>query len=207
MKRNHRTLSWLLPVLLLTGSLTLAPTTIHAASTGPVQDLTITPPTLAEYLRAGLRSNDAVRRENALIDAVALSNCSASCRVQFRSIPGKTLRIDNDLGFGTASDLNSLTPDLVTVYRSGPTDGHRLLALSALINIGNERALERLLDASIAVSPRVHRVTQKSLTSFYLAKYPDLTQRTLRRGTFSLDDVERARLRQERVLRKEMRRG
>lgn len=207
MKQNQSTLSWLLPVLLFAGSLTFAPTTIHAASTDPVQDLTFIPSTLVEYLRAELRSNDAVRRENALVDAVALSYCSASCALQFRSIPGKTLRIDNDLGFGTASDLNLLAPDLVKAYRSGPTDGHRILALSALINIGNERAIERLLDSSIAVSPRVHRVTQKGLASFYLGKYPDLTKRAMRRGTFSLDDVKTARLRQERILRKEMRRG
>jgi len=73
-------------------------------------------------------------------------------------------------------DLEALVPDLMKAYRSGSADGHRLMALSALINIGNAKALEQLAaessDRSSEQPRRVNKTTQRSLAAFYLEKEP-----------------------------------
>jgi len=179
-------------LLLLVVAGSLLGTTLLAAPLSPTPDS----PSLIKHLRAEIGSRDAMRLENALMDVVMLSLCETSCTVNFRSIPDKMLRVENESGVGTAMDLDALVPDLLTAYRSGPSDGHRLLALSALINIGNATALEQLVDESSdrssPQSKRVNRATQRSLAAFYLEKYPELTERTARNMSFSLDDVRRA---------------
>jgi len=154
------------------------------------------PPSLIKHLRAEIGSKDAMRQQNALIDVIVLSKCEASCTVNFLSIPDKMLRVENESGVGSAMDLNALVPDLMKAYRSGPADGHRLLALSALINVGNSKALEQLAtessDRSSQQSKRVNKATQRSLAAFYLEKYPELSKRMGRAMTFSIEDVRRA---------------
>lgn len=165
------------------------------------------PPSLIKHLRTEISSNDAARQQNALLDVIVLSKCEASCTVTFLSIPDKMLRVENESGAGTAIDLDALVPDLMKAYRSGPADGHRLLALSALINIGNDKALEQLAtessDRSSQQSDRVTKTTQRSLAAFYLEKYPELTERAMRNKTFSIEDVRRAETVRVKLAKKE----
>ena len=151
-------------------------------------------PTLIKHLRTELGSKDDVRQERALIDVIALSRCEASCMVSLQSATNRQVRIANESGVGNVVDLDALAPELLRCYRSGPADGHKLLALSALINLGNEKALERLVGEKETQSSRVREVTDLSLAGFYLAKYPELIEQTKRRRFLTLDDVERARV-------------
>ena len=183
-------------LLALAGSLLGAPLAAAAPVWGPpAQD----PPTLIQHLQTEIGSKDARRQENALIDVIMLSRCEASCTVDFLSIPDKMLRVENESGVGRTMDLDALVPDLMKAYRTSPVgghDGHRLLALHALINVGNATALEQLVadssDPSSRQSDRVNKETQRSLAAFYLAKYPELAERATRNMTFSLNDVRRA---------------
>jgi hypothetical protein len=152
-----------------------------------------TPPSLVQHLRSDLKSDDAAQREHALVDIIALASCTDVCTVNFRSISEKKLSIDNKTGTGHVVELNALVPDLLKTYRSGPADGHRLLALSALINIGNEEALEQLVDEGGRQSKAITKATQRSLAAFYLEKYPELAERTTKTKRLSLDDVRRAK--------------
>ena len=167
---------------------------------------TAEPPTLIKHLRTELGSKDDARQERALIDVIALASCQESCTVSLQSGMNRVVRIANESGTGNVVDLDALTPDLLRAYRSGPADGHKLLALSALINVGNQKALEKLIEEKDAQSANVQRVTNMSLASFYFAKYPELTERSMRRHSLTLDDVQRAevlRLRAERRVQKE----
>jgi hypothetical protein len=150
------------------------------------------PPTLIEHLRSDIEGNDAVQRESALMDVIALATCPETCTVDFRSINEKKLTIANETGTSHVLDLNVLVPDLVKAYRSGPDDGHRLLALTALINIGNEKGLEQLIDQGARQSERTNRITQRSLLWYYMDKYPELYEQTMNTKQLSMDDVRRA---------------
>jgi hypothetical protein len=176
----------------LAGFLLGAPLVAAPLSDWPSPD----PPSIIKHLRAEISSKDAARQQNALIDVIVLSRCEASCTVNFLSIPDKMLRVENESGAGTAIDLEALVPALMRAYRTGPADGHRLLALSALINVGNETAFEQLAaessDRSSQQSNRVNNATQRSLAAFYLEKYPELTKKMGRSQTFSIEDVRRA---------------
>jgi hypothetical protein len=90
-------------------------------------------------------------------------------------------------------DLSALTPELLDSYRRGPEDGQRLLALSALIGIGDEDALSTLVEEGSRQSNNVNRETQRSLAAFYLEKYPELANKAKWNGEISLVDVERAK--------------
>jgi len=190
MNQFHKLLSRFLFLFALTAGLMAAP-----LIAGPLSP-TLDPPGLIEHLRAEIGSKDAMRQQNALVDVIVLSRCEASCTVSFQSIPDKMLRVENESGVGPVMDLNALVPDLMKAYRSGPADGYRLLALSALVNIGNVRALEQLAtessDGSSQQSKRVDQQTQRSLAAFYLEKYPELNGRMGRAMTFSVEDVRRA---------------
>ena len=178
----------LITALLLAGSLTFTGSLAYAApSSENDTPLVQTNPTLIEHLRTEIRDRDPDRRESALVDVIALAACQTPCTVQMRSFPGESIRIAD-----AANTLAGLGPDLFRAYRSGPTDQHRLLALSALINIGNAKALEQLIDEGARQSEGVNRTTQRSLAAFYLQKYPELRNRTLRSGQISLYDVRRA---------------
>lgn len=188
-------------LLALAGTLLGAP--LAAAPLSAFSD----PPSLLKHLRTEMSSNDATRQQNALLDVIVLSKCEASCTISFLSIPDKMLRVENESGVGTAIDLDALVPDLMKAYRSGPADGHRLLALSALINIGSDEALEQLAtessDRSSQQSNRVNKTTQRSLAAFYLEKYPELTERAMRNKTFSIEDVRRAETVRVKLAKKE----
>lgn len=151
------------------------------------------PPTLVKHLRSELQSKDSMRRQLALLDVNALVHCRATCTISLRSIQDKRIRIENETGMGSVVDLDALIPDLLESYRSGPADGHRLLALSALLHVGNEKALERLIDEGASQSAKLERATHHGLASFYLEKYPELTERALRTSRLSMDDVTRAK--------------
>lgn len=56
-------------------------------------------------------------------------------------------------------------------------------------------------------SHRVNHVTEKTLVSFYLARYPELTERALRTKVFSLDDVQRVKDTRARSAKQAMRRS
>ena len=186
--------SRLLTVLILAAGLVAAP-----GQTATAQDA---PPSLIQHLRSNLQSNNATERENALVDVIALASCSDVCTVNFRSIEEKKLTISDETGTGGVVELNALVPDLLAAYRSGPADGHRLLALSALINIGNETALERLIEEGAFQSKQTNRATQKSLAAFYLEKYPELAERTMKTKRLSMDDVRRAKALRVRQMKK-----
>ena len=151
------------------------------------------PPTLVKHLRNELKAKDATRREMALLDIATLAHCRDSCTVHLESVQGKQIRIENQTGTGSVVDLDALIPDLLENYRQGPADGHRLLALSALLQIGNEKALERLVEEESRQSDQVKRRTQQGLATFYLTKYPELSERAMRTRRLSLDDVARAK--------------
>lgn len=173
------------------GSLLVAPLSTSAPlpSSAPAN-----PPTLIKHLRTELQSSDPVRREAVLIDIATLASCNSSCTVHLRSMEDRKLSIENETGIGTVVELDALIPDLHEAYRSGPADGHRLVALAALINIGNEKGLEKLVEEGAFRSKRVNSSTQRSLAAFYLETYPELAERTLRTGQLSLDDVHRAKV-------------
>jgi hypothetical protein len=169
---------------------------------------TTEPPTLVKHLRAELGSKDDVRQERALIDVIALAGCEASCMVALQSATNRQVRIANESGVGNVVDLDALAPDLLRAYRSGPADGHKLLALSALVNLGNEKVLERLIDEKESQgSRRVRKATDRSLAAFYFAKYPELTERSTRRRSLSLDDVQQAKVLRLRAERRAQREG
>lgn len=76
-------------------------------------------------------------------------------------------------------DFDVLVPDLIRIYWRGPNDGRRLMALSALLHIGNERAFEQLIESSDQQSPAMEKNMHRLLAGFYLEKYPELSERTL----------------------------
>ncbi len=201
MKRYQTFFSRILFLLAFTAGLLAVPLAAAPLSVAP------DPPSLIKHLRAELSSKDATRQQDALMDIIMLNRCEATCTVSFRSIPDKMLRVENETGAGTAMDLNALVPDLMKTYRSGASNGHRLMALSALINIGNARALEQLAtessDRYSEQSTRVNKATQRSLAAFYLQKYPELTEKMGRSKTFSIEDVRRAERLQVRLAKKE----
>lgn len=196
-------------LLALAGSLFGIPLVAAAPLMGqPAQD----PPTLIKHLRLEMRMKETIRQESALMDVVSLASCTGSCIVSLRSIQNKQIQIENDTESGSIVDLEALAPDLLKLYRRGSTDGLRLLALSALINVGNERAIEALVQGGTSSrvyrqSHRVNHVTQKALASFYLARYPELTERALRTKIFSLDDVQRVKHARVRAAKKAMSRS
>jgi hypothetical protein len=176
--------SRILTIFLLGAGLLVLPSQTAAAQDAP---------SLLQNLRNDLQSNDPVQREHALMDVISLATCGDACTIIFRSIDEKKLTIANETGTGHVVELNALIPDLIDVYRSGPADGHRLIALSALLNIGNEAALERLIDEGARQSKETNRMTQRSLAAFYLEKYPELLDQTMKTKRLSMDDVHRAK--------------
>ena len=165
------------------------------------------PPTLIKHLRTELQSRDPVRRDHALVDIVSLGRCSGSCSVSLASVRDKQLSIQNETEVGTVLDLDALIPDLITVYRTGPARGHRLLALSALINIGNQEALARLADEAPSQSADVERATNRTLAAFYLEKYPELMKQARRTKTLTVQDIQRAERIRLSVARRQARGG
>lgn len=163
---------------------------------------TATPPTLIKHLRTELNSKDQARQERALVDVITLANCPASCTVALQSRTARPLRIENETGAGSVVDLDALVPDLLRAYRRGPADGHKLLALAALINIGNDTGLEQLIAEKDAQNATVQKNTDMSLAAFYFAKYPELMEKSIRRQTLSLDDVQRAEVLRLRTAKK-----
>ena len=166
------------------------------AVAGPLatgQEAGDTEPSLVQHIRNDLKSDNPMKRARALVDVIALANCPSTCTVSLRSVEERKLTIANETGTGHVVELNALVPDLLAAYRSGPADGHRLLALSALINIGNEKALEQLIDEGTRQSDKTNRATQRSLAAFYLDKYPELAERTIRTHRLSIDDIRRAK--------------
>jgi len=202
---NPTTRFWtrLVPALVLAGSLSVAGSLSHAALF-PTDEAPLVriDPDLIAHLRTEIRDRNPDRRENALVDVIAMAACQASCTVQLRSLPGKSIRVND-----TENTLARLGPDLLRAYRSGPTDQHRLLALSALMSVGDEGRINRLIEKPVPVSFELERKTQRHIAAFYLNRYPELQRRVGRTGTFSINDVRVARARHERVLRKEARRG
>jgi hypothetical protein len=150
-------------------------------------------PTLVDYLRGEIRSDDPDRREHALMDVVTLATCAAACVIRLESFPGKTLRIHNDSDFGSVIDVSALSPDLIWAYRVGPTDGLRLLALAGLLYIGDEASLERVLTESWAVPPAVRRTTHRRVADFFVDRYPSLEKQVRRTQTLSWTDIHTAR--------------
>ena len=163
---------------------------------------------LIDHLHTELRSKDALRRQNALADVMSLAACSASCTISFRSLPGKTLQIENEMGVGTVIDLTALLPDLKRIYYTDRSDQDRLQALDALLTIGNEQSLEQLITTPARSSAHVREMTQRGVARYFMDKYPTLKKRAYQqRGTLSLDDVERARQQHKRMMRRTAQRG
>lgn len=154
---------------------------------GPSGQVLAQAPTLTEHLKSELRSNNAIRRHLALIDVVGFANCPDRCAMVLGSMQNQRLEMDKRV------DLTDLTPELLENYRRGPEDRQRLLALSALIGIGDEDALATLVDEGAKQSANVNRETQRNLAAFYLNKYPELARRAKWTGEISLVDVEKAK--------------
>lgn len=202
---NPTTRFWtrLLPTLVLAGSLSVMGSLSHAALLPKDEaPLVRIDPEILEHLRTEIRDRNPDRRENALVDVIAIATCQSPCTVQLRSLPGESVRFND-----AENALAGLGPVLLRAYRSGPTDQHRLLALSALMNVGDEEVIDRLIEKPVPVSFELDRKTQQHIAAFYLDRYPELQRRAERTGTISIDDVKVARARHERVLRKQARRG
>lgn len=207
MNRVHRFSTRLVLSASLLGSALLGVAVTTAAPVDAEATLQLQSTTLVEYLRGELETRDEARKQRALTDVIVLANCRTSCTVAFQSIPDQMLRIENEAGVGTAVDLTGLVPDLLNVYQTAKMDGTQLLALAALIDIGNEKSLETLISSASTRSPRIAQVTRKRVAAFFVNRYPELEERALRSRTFTLADVERARLNQKREQRKAMKRG
>jgi hypothetical protein len=151
------------------------------------------PPTLLKHLRNELQQEDLMRREAALMDISALANCEESCTVSLHSIQDKPLNIEGETGKGAVVDLTALRSDLLNTYRKSPADAHRLMALSALLRIGDDKTLEKLLQKRPFQSDKVRRVTEMGLAQFYLEKYPELMEQATHTGQLSIRDVKRAK--------------
>jgi hypothetical protein len=151
------------------------------------------PPTLLKHLRNELQQEDLMRREAALMDIIALANCEESCTVSLHSIQDKPLNIEGETGKGAVVDLTALRSDLLNTYRKSPADAHRLMALSALLRIGDDKTLEKLLQKRPFQSDKVRRVTEMGLAQFYLEKYPELMEQATHTGQLSIRDVKRAK--------------
>lgn len=193
-------------LVLLFASAVPANATLPTAPYIPPEDAPVAV-SLIDHLHAELRSKDAVRRQYALDDVVALASCSASCTVSFRSLPGKMIRVENETGIGSLIDLTALLPDVEKIYYTDRSDERRLQALDALLSIGNERSMKRLINRPARSSAHVHKMTQQGVARYFVDKYPALRESALRRGFFSLDDVDRAREQQERMMRRTAQRG
>lgn len=192
------------PILIVTKTLLLALVAgllaLPASAAQPVSVPTeADPPTLVKHLSEHLQSRNPSMREAALLDVITLADCTSRCTVSLVSAEKKMLQIQNDTGLGTIVDLDRLVPDLIKTYRSGPADGHRLLALAALIKIGNEKALEQIVTESSNASSTVDRATQRNLAAFYLEKYPELWDKTRRTRILTIEDVQRAKSTRVRV--------
>ena len=158
-----------------------------SAPTATAQMSEESPITLTQHFKTELQSNSASRRLLALIDVVGLANCPNSCDMTLSSARNQEFKTTRRM------DLSALTPELLDSYRRGPEDGQRLLALSALIGIGDEDALSTLVEEGSRQSNNVNRETQRSLAAFYLEKYPELANKAKWNGEISLVDVERAK--------------
>jgi hypothetical protein len=128
-----------------------------------------------------------------MMDVIVLANCPLACTVRLLSFPTKVIHVYSDPDFGSVIDVSALVPDLVWVYRTGSTDGMRLLALAALLHIGDEASLEDLLFGPADVSPRVAVDSRKHIISFFLGLYPDLKEGVTRTGRLSQRDLHLAR--------------
>lgn len=191
-------------VLALAGSVLALPLVANAslATLDPSN-----PPSLIKHLRSELNSNDDVRQTRALIDVISLAGCVETCTVSLQSAHDKKVRLENESGTGSLVELDALVPDLLKVYRNGPADGSRLLALSALINIGDAKSLEMLIDEGASKSDVVQKQTQRSLANYYLTKYPELVQDAIDKKTFSVEDVRRAETVRVKLAKREAKMG
>jgi len=151
------------------------------------------PPTLIKHLRNELQQEDPKRQEAALMDVIALANCTESCTVNLHSIQDKPLNIEGETGKGAVVDLTALRSDLLNTYRKSPTESHRLMALSALIRVGDDKTLEKLLRKRPFQSDKVRRATEMGLAQFYLEKYPELMEEARHTGQLTIRDVRRAK--------------
>lgn len=174
-------------ILLIGGILALPSSTTVAAP------LSEGPPTLLQHLRSELKSQDAERQSNALVDVITLAYCSGTCDVNLQSVQKQKIRIENETGKGSVFDLTGLAPDVLDVYQRGPTDELRLMAVTALMKIGDENTIDDLARMGPSTSSRVNRVAQLSLAAFYTAAYPELAARAIETRHLSLEDVEHAR--------------
>jgi len=187
-------------LFLLCSLLAAVPLGTAQANSSPL--MTDDPPTLIQHLRSELQQKDPVRREYALMDVIALANCPTSCTLSLNSVQGKQIKIENNDGAGSVVDLTALLPALLDTYRKGPADGYRLMALSALVRIGDEKTLERLASERGTQSKAMSEQTSRSLAAFYLAKYPELEKGLSRTGRLSVRDVEKAKAVRVRLARK-----
>jgi hypothetical protein len=130
----------------------------------------------------------------ALVDVIALANCESSCVLKLRSIQKRNLRVDSETEMGAGGNVRDLAPDVRRLYRLEPIEARKLLALSALIHIGEEQALESLIEMPAdRISMRVQQQTNRSIATFFLERYPELRHRAERTGHLSLVEVRRAR--------------
>lgn len=158
-----------------------------------VSSLGDTPPTLLQHIRNELNSEDAERLSNALVDVITLAYCEGTCDVNLQSVQNQKIRIENETGVGSVVDLTGLAPAVLEVYRTGPSDELRIMAVTALMKIGDENTIDSLVEMGPATSSRVNRVAQMSLATFYMAVYPELAARSIQTKRLSLDDVNHAR--------------
>lgn len=193
-----RSMGRLLLCLLVAGSLAAVPVAATPFSESSFSQVSTTDPvegspTLMKHLRTELQIDDPTRRHNALLDVVALTKCPESCTISMNSASIKKLHIQNETGLGTAIDLDPLIPVLLKTYRSDPNDGYRFMALSALLNIGNDKALNQLIVDSAFQPTHVKQMTHRRIAAFYLTMYPELTESTYRSKNLQMNDVVRAK--------------
>lgn len=167
------------------------------------------PPTLVGHLRTELRANATTRQEVALTDVISLGGCFASCTVQLQSLGQQRIRlqIDNTTGVGPLLDLNALSPDLLRIYHTGRTDAVRLMALSAIMGLANEAAIESLITVPSSQSARVRELTHRVVADFFVNVYPELLREGQQIRSVSLDEVAELRGERTRLARRAARRA
>lgn len=157
---------------------------------------------LHAHLRNELQSDRPSRQQAALQDIVLIAHqCANPCAVRLNSRDGAFLRVEHDLGLQSILDFSTLAPDVLDVYRSSADEGIQVMSLSAILRIGHEPTIEALVASVDDQSPKIKRMTHRSVWSYFTEKYPEIHGDSPRR-LLTLDEVARARAERKRDLRR-----
>ena len=229
MKNKHALIPVLTGVVLFAGMTLVAPLRADAQIPpvpvesaqidwqGPVFEITQATPirvesqsssSLINHLHTQLQSNAPMRRHLALLDISGLANSPGDFRTNLATVQNRQFHfVDHvEVETGEIMDLTPLVPALVESYYRGP-DHHRLLALSALTGIGDEKALAMIVEDDGSPSFEIGQAARQHLSAYYLAQYPELTKKAGMTGEISLRDIDRLKRTRARKAEKALARG